>query len=67
MSRIYPASWFRLADAESDPIHSVVCKAAGVSATDEEISVCEITDPQFNDLPTGDAENASFFYVSEVG
>ena len=57
----YPQSWFVLADAESDPTHTLICHAAGVSARDTAVSVSQIKNIFDSDTPV------VWYYVSEAG
>lgn len=66
-SAIFPASWFTLApEAECEPIHTAACEAAGVSPSDNEISVSWIDDG-LRAHWGAECERPVFCYVSETG
>lgn len=66
----FPASWFSLGNAESDPIHTAVCHAAARSKADEELSVCEILNVEEslpNEWAADPGEQSRWYYLAEVG
>ncbi len=66
---IFPFSWFGESEAESDPVHTVVCEACNRNPQDAELAVVEV-DVDERSVYGGqcwDPETVRYYQLRETG